>query len=124
VALVVAALFMVVLAVLLSPLVVVMAFLVLAVALLALLIRAIRRRPLRTWGLVAGSSLALLVVFSGISGALYGDGGRERTGSPGQGEQAAVAPKPSPRRSARKSLSHSRQRKTAAATTPWRPYRG
>jgi micrococcal nuclease len=96
VALVVAALIAVVLAVLLSPLVVVLALLVLAVALLALLIRAIRRRPLRTWGLVAGASLALLVVFSGISGALYGDGGRERTGSPGQGEQAAVAPKPEP----------------------------
>jgi micrococcal nuclease len=98
VALIVAALFVVVLAVLLSPLVVVLAFLVLAVALLALLIRAIRRRPLRTWGLVAGSSLALLVVFSGISGALYGGGGdqEQRSDSSGAKERAAVTQKPEP----------------------------
>ena len=91
-------LFAIVLAVLLSPLVVVLAFLVLAVALIALLIRALRRRPLRTWGLVAGSSLALLVVFSGISGALYGGGGGQgqRAGSSGEGEQAAVTQEPEP----------------------------
>jgi micrococcal nuclease len=96
VALVVAALVVVVLAVLLSPLVVVLALLALLVALIAVLIRALRRKPTRTWGLIAGASLALLVVFSGIPGALYGDGGRERNGSSGQGEQAAVAPKPEP----------------------------
>ena len=54
----------------LSPLVVVLAFLVLLVAISALLIRIIRRRPLRTWGLIALASLLLVIVFSGISNAV------------------------------------------------------
>jgi micrococcal nuclease len=62
------------LSVVLSPIVVVLAALALIVALFAVVIRVFRHRPLRTWGMVAASSLVLVVVFSGISGALYGGG--------------------------------------------------
>lgn len=80
-----------------SPLLLVVAFLALVVAIFALVIRILRRRPLRTWGIVAAASLALVLAFSGISEALYGGGGQEQAGSSGQGEQAAVAPpKPGP----------------------------
>lgn len=88
------ALFVLGLSVLLSPLVVVLAFLALVVALLAVLVRALRRRPTRTWGLIAGASLVIALAFSGISEALYGGGNQEQAGLSGQGEQAAVAPKP------------------------------
>ena len=75
----VAALFVLGLSVFLSPLVVLLAVLVLIVALFALLIRVLRRRPLRTWGAVAATSLLLVVVFSGITNALYGGGGQEQS---------------------------------------------
>ncbi len=66
--------------VLLSPLVVVLAVLVLIVALFALLIRALRRRPLsRRWGMIAATSLLFIVVFTGVSSALYGGGGQEQS---------------------------------------------
>jgi micrococcal nuclease len=77
----VAALVGLVLLVFLSPLVVVLAILVLAVALFALLIRVIRRRPLsRSWGMIAATSLLFIVVFTGVSNALYG-GGQEQSAS-------------------------------------------
>lgn len=80
--------------VLLSPFVVVLATLVLIIALLALLIRGIRRRPLgRRWGVIAATSLLLVVVFSGVSGALYGGGGQEQSASraPAKAESDPVA---------------------------------
>ncbi len=75
------------LSVALSPLVALVAFLVLIVALFALVIRFLRRRPLRRWGLVALASLLLMVLFSGISGALYGGGQPERASAPGTSEE-------------------------------------
>ena len=68
------------LSVVLSPFLVVLAALALIVALCAVVIRVFMRRPLRTWGMVAAASLVLVVVFSGISGALYG-GGQDQTAS-------------------------------------------
>lgn len=57
--------------VLLSPLMVALASLVLIVAILALVIRFLRRRPLRRWSIIATTSLVALLVFTGISNALY-----------------------------------------------------
>ena len=56
--LIIATLVLLGLSVLFSPFVVVLALLLLLVAIFALLIRIIRRRPLRTWGLIALASLA------------------------------------------------------------------
>ena len=81
----IAALIVLGLSVLLSPLMVVLTVMVLAVAVLALVFRALRGRPLKTWGMVAASSLVLVVLFSGISGALYGGG------QPGGRQQERVA---------------------------------
>lgn len=88
----IAALFTLLVCVLASPLVVLVAFLVLVVAIIALLFCVLRRRPLRTWGLVAGASLALLVVFSGISGALYGGGGGGRGSDTATAAREAAPP--------------------------------
>ncbi len=71
-----------------SPLVVVVAGLLLFVALLALVIRLLLRRPLRRWGITAAASLALVIVFSGISEALYGDTQPEQAASPRRTEEA------------------------------------
>ena len=72
----------------LSPLVVVVAFLVLIVAIFALVIRFLRRRPLRRWGLVALASLLLVIAFSGLTNALYGGGQPEQASAPGTSEEA------------------------------------
>ena len=80
--LVIAALVLLGLSVLLSPFVVFLALLLLLVAIFALLIRIIRRRPLRTWGLIALASLLLVIVFSRLSSALYGGGGPRQASSP------------------------------------------
>lgn len=85
---------MLVLCVVASPLVVIVAFLALVVALFALLIRFLRRRPLKRWGIIAAASLVSVLAFSGISEAIYGGGGQEQAGSSGQGEEAVLAPKP------------------------------
>jgi micrococcal nuclease len=70
------------LSVLLSPLVMVLAFLVLIVAILGLIVRLLMRRPLRRWGILAATSLVVLVVFTGISNALYLGGQPEQSSSP------------------------------------------
>ncbi len=81
------------LSVLLSPLVAFVALLVLVVAVVALIFRALRRRPLRNWGLIALASLLLLVVFGGITNALYGGGAPQQVSSPSEPtEEAAPAP--------------------------------
>ena len=76
----------------LSPLVVIVALLALLVALFALFIRILRRRPLRRWGLVALASLLLVIVFSGISSALYGGGVAEQASSSQEPTEKAVEP--------------------------------
>lgn len=86
-----AALLVLGLSVVLSRFVVFLAIVVLIVALCAVAIRILRRRPLRTWGTVAVASLVLVVVFSGISSALYG-GGQDQTASNEPGKQAQPAP--------------------------------
>jgi hypothetical protein len=63
-------LIVVALSVLLSPFIAVLAGLLLLISILAFLIRAIKRRPLRRWGIALLASFAALVVFSGISEAL------------------------------------------------------
>jgi micrococcal nuclease len=59
------------LSIFLSPLVLVLALLVLIVAVFALVIRLLRRRPLRGWAIIAATSLVVLLLFGGISNALY-----------------------------------------------------
>lgn len=56
---------------LLSPFVMMLAGLVLIAAIFALVVCFLRRRPLMRWGLVAVMSLVVLLVFTGISNALY-----------------------------------------------------
>lgn len=77
------------LSVLLSPLVVILALLVLIVAVFALVIRVLRRRSLRRWGIIAATSLVVLLVFTGISNALYFGGQPEQANSPESQKQAA-----------------------------------
>ena len=77
------------LSVLLSPLVVILAFLVLIVAVFALVIRLLRRRSLRRWGIIAATSLVVLLVFTGISNALYFGGQPEQANSPEPQNQTA-----------------------------------
>ena len=68
--------------VLLSPFMVLVALLVLIVAIFALVIRMLQRRPLRNWGLIALTSFLLLIMFSGITYALYGGTQPEQPSSP------------------------------------------
>jgi micrococcal nuclease len=68
--------------VLLSPFVMIFAGLVLLVAIFALIVRFLRRSPLSGWGLVALTSLVLLMVFTGISNALYFSVQPEHASSP------------------------------------------
>ena len=63
----------------LSPLVIILAVLIFIVSGVVLVIQALRRRPLKTWGVALGVSLAALLVFSGISAALYGGAAPEET---------------------------------------------
>ncbi len=59
----------IIVALLASRAVYVIAALVFAIGLVVLIIRAIRRRPLRQWGIVTVSALVLAIVFGNISGA-------------------------------------------------------
>jgi micrococcal nuclease len=90
--LILAALVVLGLSVLLSPLIAILALLVLIVAVFALVIRALRHRPLRRWGIIAATSLVVLLVFSGISNALYFGGGQEQASSPDQTQQQSPRP--------------------------------
>jgi micrococcal nuclease len=87
-ALALVALFMFGLLALLSPFVMILAGIALIVAVFALVVRFLRRRPLRRWGLVALTSLVLLLVFMGISNALYFSGQPEQADSPKPDEEA------------------------------------
>jgi micrococcal nuclease len=87
-ALALVALFVFGLLALLSPFVMILAGFALIVAVFALVVRFLRRRPLRRWGLVALTSLVLLLVFMGISNALYFRGQPEQADSPKPDEQA------------------------------------
>jgi micrococcal nuclease len=68
--------------VLLSPFVMILAGLVLIGAIFALVVRLLRRRPPRRWGLIAVMSLVVLLVFTGIANALYFSGQPEQANSP------------------------------------------
>jgi micrococcal nuclease len=81
-ALYLAALMVLGLLVLLSPFVMIFAGLVLMAAIFALIVSFLRSRPLSGWGLVALTSLVLLMVFSGISNALYFSVQLEHASSP------------------------------------------
>jgi micrococcal nuclease len=87
-ALALVALFMFGLLALLSPFVMILASIALIVAVFALVVRFLRRRPLRRWGLVALTSLVLLLVFMGISNALYFSGQPEQADSPKPDKEA------------------------------------
>jgi micrococcal nuclease len=65
----------------LSPLVAFLAALLLIVSVVALVIQALRRRPLKKWGIAFGASFAAMVLFSGISVALLGGEAPEETAS-------------------------------------------
>ncbi len=81
-ALYLAALIVLGLLVLFSPFVMIFAGLVLMAGIFALAVRFLRRRPLRRWGLVALTSLVLLLVFMGISNALYFSAQPDQANSP------------------------------------------
>ena len=87
-ALALVALFMFGLLALLSPFVMILAGLALIIAVFALVVRYLRRRPLRRWGLVALTSLVLLLVFMGISNALYFSGQPEQADAPKPNKEA------------------------------------
>ena len=88
-ALALVALFMFGLLALLSPFVMILAGIALIVAVFVLVVRYLRRRPLRRWGLVALTSLVLLLVFMGISNALYFSGQPEQADSPKPDNEAS-----------------------------------
>ena len=46
----------------------VIALLVFMVGIVALIVQAVRRRPLKQWGIVTGSALVLTIIFAGLSG--------------------------------------------------------
>jgi micrococcal nuclease len=79
--LVLAALGVIGLSVLLSPLVMVLAFVVLLVACCALVVCLLNRMPLKRWAIIAATSLVVLLVFNGISNALYFGGQSEQANS-------------------------------------------
>jgi micrococcal nuclease len=60
----------------------VLALLVLIVAVFALVIRLLRRRPVGRWAIIAATSLVVLLLFGGISNALYFGGQPEQANSP------------------------------------------
>jgi micrococcal nuclease len=88
-ALALVALFIFGLLALLSPFVMILAGIALIVAVFVLVIRFLRHRPLRRWGLVALTSLVLLLVFMGISNALYFSGQPEQADSPKPDKEAS-----------------------------------
>jgi micrococcal nuclease len=75
--------------VLLSPFVMILAGLVLMAAIFALVVRFLESRPLRRWGLVALTSLVLLLLFMGISNALYFSVQPEQANSPEPDKQTS-----------------------------------
>jgi micrococcal nuclease len=81
--------------VLLSPFVMILAGLVLIGAIFALVVRLLRRRPPRRWGLIAVMSLVVLLVFTGIANALYFSGQPEQANSP-KPEKQTSKPNPNP----------------------------
>jgi micrococcal nuclease len=89
--LVVGALIVLGLSVALSPLMVVLAVLVLMVAVLAVVVQLLRRGSPRRWGIIAAVALVLVLVFSGISEALYGGGGQEQAASPEPKQEAQTS---------------------------------
>jgi micrococcal nuclease len=72
-----------------SPFVMILAGLVLMAAIFALIIRFLKSRPLRRWSLVALTSLVLLLVFMGISNALYFSAQPEQADSPKPDKQTS-----------------------------------
>ena len=70
-----------VLCIVLSPFMLYVALIVMIIAIVALIFRALRRRPLRNWGIVALTSLLLVIVFAGLSEALYGGGAPQQPSS-------------------------------------------
>jgi micrococcal nuclease len=74
---------------LLGPFVMILAGLVLVAAIFALVVRFLRRMPLRRWSLVALTSLVLLLVFMGISNALYFSAQPEQADSPKPSKQTS-----------------------------------
>jgi micrococcal nuclease len=93
---VVAALIVLGLSVVLSPLLAVLAAVVLAVAVIALIIQLLRRASLRRWGIIAAASLLLVLMFSGISNALYGGGGQSEQATSPEPTQEADPAQPEP----------------------------
>jgi endonuclease YncB( thermonuclease family) len=88
-ALMLAALVVFGLLVLLSPFVMMLAGLVLIAAIFALVVRFRRRRPLRRWGPIAVMSLVVLLVFTGISHALYFNEQARQANSPERENQTS-----------------------------------
>jgi micrococcal nuclease len=78
--------------VVLSPLLLALSGFALFVAVIALLIQLLRRASLRRWGILAAVSLVLVLLFSGISNALYFRNAQEQTTSPEPTRQAEPAP--------------------------------
>jgi micrococcal nuclease len=78
----VAALITLVLSVFLSPLLVIVAFGALVIALIMFIVRLRQSRSPKRWGIAMVMSLVLVLVFSGISSALYGGGQPEQATSP------------------------------------------
>jgi micrococcal nuclease len=74
---------------LLSPFVMMLAGLALIAAIFALVVRFRRRRPLRRWGLIAVMSLVVLLVFTGISNALYFSEQAQRANLPEREKQTS-----------------------------------
>jgi micrococcal nuclease len=88
----IAALIVLAIVVALSPLLAVLALLVLIVAVVALVTQLLRQASLRRWGIVAAVSLVLVLLFSGISNALYFRGTQEQATSPEATQEAKPAP--------------------------------
>ncbi len=79
-------------AILVSPLISILAWIVLIASLIVLVIRAIRRRPIRNWGITATISLAAVVIFSVIAGAIYGTQEVDQAATNGAEPEVTEAP--------------------------------
>ena len=90
---VLAALVLLILFVLLSPVMRIVAIVAFLVSVAVLILHGVQRRFVPRWGVAAVSSLALVFVFGGISGALYGNDSSEGEASgSGGGNEAAQPP--------------------------------
>ena len=89
------------LAVVLSPVLVVVAALVLVVAVIACVIQLLRHASPNRWGIVAGASLVLVLLFSGISNAFTAAEGKSKPlhRSPGKRRDRHRIGNPPPSRS-------------------------